>query len=235
MSIDPRAIIAAQNNADLYGAVFAAHRVAYDRFPHAFVAAGTPPPYYSHVTVLSPGHAGKILHAVETLASRGASRIGVKDSFCELSSKAHGFEQLFRASWIWRAPFQTAAPGWERVSTKADLILWEAAWASSGSPAVVRMFPASLLDRPNLHFLGVKRNDAFEAGCIANVSADCIGLSNVFAADPKADVFLQAAAAVGAIAPHLPIVGYEAGDALIAAQEVGFCRIGDLRVVLTAA
>jgi hypothetical protein len=61
-----------------------------------------------------------------------------------------------------------------------------------------------------------------------NRSATCAGLSNVFGTAPMADV-LRAACAV---APDLPLTGYERGDALAKAIDVGFSCIGHLRVLV---
>ena len=96
----------------------------------------------------------------------------------------------------------------------------------------VRMFPA-LLARPDVFFLGEKAQGRFLAGCIANRSRDCIGLSNVFAETPSPDAFAEAADAVSALARDLPVVGYESGPMLDNAALAGFDRVGDLRVLVS--
>lgn len=62
-----------------------------------------------------------------------------------------------------------------------------------------------------------------------------MGISNVFSASPAADLFEQAAAAAASVDPHLPIVGYEAGESLEQAQSAGFTTVGDLRILVANA
>ncbi|MDP2120924.1 MAG: hypothetical protein Q8K28_13575 [Hoeflea sp.] len=236
MGVDSRAIIAAGNNADLYAAMFASRGLDYQRLPYAFVGLDLPPPYYSNLTVLAPGHADEIMAQLGWLATKFTGAIGLKDSFGELELQANGFETLFGASWIWRDPgLQTCQSGWERIESEADLELWEAAWNQAGSPSSNRLFAPGLLDRKDIVFLGYRVNGAIEAGCIANISEKCIGLSNVFARAPSQDVFAQAAAAVACVAPHLPIAGYESGDDICHALKAGFLTVGDLRILVAKA
>lgn len=233
MSVDPRAIIAANNNADLYAAMFASRKLGYERLPHAFVGFDRPPPYYSNLTVLAPGHADDIAVELGWLAAKFNGAIGIKDGFGELELRANGFELLFGASWIWRDAAPQAGQGsWQRIETEGDLALWEAAWKQAGSPAPHRMFSPGLLDRRDVVFLCNRVDGVIEAGCIANFSEDCIGISNVFSRAASDDVFVQAAAAVASIAPHLPIVGYESGLELGQARQAGFVTVGDLRVLV---
>ena len=232
MSVDPRAIIAANNNADLYAAMFASRKLGYERLPYAFVGKDRPPPYYSNLTVLAPGHAEDIKVRLGWLAAKFDGAIGLKDSFGELELRANGFELLFGATWIWRdAVPQAGQGGWQRIETEADLALWEAAWKQAGSPAPDRVFSPGLLDRRDIAFLCSRVDGVIEAGCIANVSAECIGISNVFARAAAKDVFAKAAAAAGRVAPHLPVAGYESGKELGHALAAGFASVGDIRIL----
>jgi hypothetical protein len=233
-AVDERAVLGAGNNGDLYEAVFAAHGLAFERLPFAFVARDRPPPYYGNLTVLSPGHADEVTVELADLAMKSGGALGVKDSFGELELGGNGFEVLFGASWIWRAPGARAAPsGWRAVTEPDDLALWEAGWKAAGSPADGRMFGETLLRSGRLSFLGVKREDGFVAGCIACRSGACLGVSNVFSTDGDAKVFAQAADAVAALDGSLPLVGYESGDALDDARRAGFEAVGDLRVLVS--
>lgn len=233
MAIDQRAIIAAGNNADLYEAMFASQGLNYLRLPYAFVGKDRPPPFYSNLTVLSPGHAAEIALQLRELARKFNGVIGLKDSFCELDLEANGFEILFGASWIWReADRHPIATDWERVERETDLRLWEQAWKGAGSPTSQRMFTATMMQRPEIAFLGHRKDGRFEAGCIANLSKDCVGISNVFSEAPSDAVFAQAAAAVASVAPHLPIAGYESGEELAHALKAGFVTAGDLRILV---
>ncbi len=234
MSVDERAVMAAENNADLYEAMFSSQGLAYQRLPFAFVGQDEPPPYYSNLTILSPDRADEIVEHIKTLAERFGGAVGVKDSFCRLELEPNGFRTLFEASWIWREPgVRPVSHGWHRIEDETDLALWEAAWKRSGSPTDRRMFNAKMLRRSDISFLGRKGSGGYEAGCIANRSADCIGLSNVLAA--SSDLFEQAAAAVASVDPHLPIVGYESGTSLEQARTASFTTVGDLRILVADA
>lgn len=236
MRVDPRAVIAANNNADLYAAMFGSHGLAYDRLPYAFAGKDRPPPFYSNLTVLAPGHGDEIVVQLRALAQKFNGSIGLKDSFCELELQANGFEVLFGASWIWReAGLQPGANTWERIEDEAGLELWEQAWKKSGSPTPQRMFTAKLLARPEMVFLGHRQDGEIGSGCIANISGTCAGISNVFSRSPSGNVFAQATAAVAAVAPHLPIAGYESGADLGHARKAGFETVGDLRILVTRA
>lgn len=218
-----RTSLAARNNADLYEAVFEAHGVAFERTGFAFLARGAPPPYYSHMTVTAPGH-GAVLSRL--VAERARPGFNLKDSFLEIDPAAHGLVLRFEATWLWRAPGPRGAdPGWRRAD---DLSRWEAAWKAT-SPTERRMFPDAMLGRDDLAFLIAGEGEGI-AGCLANRSEGAVGLSNVFG-PPNPATFLAAADAVAALAPDVPVVGYEAGDVLPAARAAGFDATGRLRVL----
>jgi hypothetical protein len=94
------------------------------------------------------------------------------------------------------------------------------------------MFSDVLLDDPSLAFLGAKIAGEFVAGCIANKSANCVGISNIYSSGSLICCLDQAKAAVSSFAPDLPITGYAAGPVLHAAQQAGFHTIGDLQVLV---
>jgi hypothetical protein len=222
---DPRAVLAARNNADLHAAVFAARRLRFERSPDGFAALDAPPPLFAHAVTATPGTAAALLARVR---SRHGPREAVKDSFLELDPAAERLRPLFAASWIWRAPTgRPAAPGWHRVATETALAAWEAAW-SAGAPMEDRHFPALLLDRPDVAIFAAGPADAPRAGCIANLSENCVGLSNAFGGLAKA------ADAAASLAPDLPLVGYERGAALETALRSGFAAVGRLRVLIPA-
>lgn len=233
MSVDERAVIAANNNADLYEAIFSSQGVPFERLPFAFVGRGNPPPYYSNLTVLSPGNVDDVVLQIKALAKKHNGTIGLKDSFCQLDLQVNGFDILFGASWIWReAGTRSDSTNWQPVEDEADLLLWEEAWKLAGSTTPHQMFKAEMLHWPDMFFFGLKNNGAFEAGCIANRSANCVGISNVFSRSPTGVEFEQAAATVAAIDRHMPLVGYEAGKNLEYARAAGFETVGDLRILV---
>lgn len=232
MAIDHRAMTAAKNNADWYQTMFETLGLRYKKLPYSFVGLDGPLPYYSNLTVIQPGYVGEIVSELTQLADSIGPELVLKDSFCELSLAENGFVTLFEASWIWRAPSLPTMPdGWSVIGNPSRLRLWERSWNASGSPADRRLFSDALLDRDDTVFLGLEHPDRYIAGCIANMSDDCIGLSNVFFETPSARLFSEAADAVGSIASDRPIVGYERGRDLDFAISAGFETVGILRVL----
>ncbi|MBM2577498.1 hypothetical protein JQC91_14415 [Jannaschia sp. Os4] len=220
---DPRAAMAARNNADLYTPVFAAHGVPFRRGDALFEAGARPPPLFSDVTTLRPGAPGAA-EAVAAAMARAGGRGAVKDSFRDLEPP--GMAVLFEATWIWRTP-RSAPTRWTRATDPSALAAWEAGWAAD-APQPIRQFPDALLADPRAVFLGRWVDGICVEGALATPSADCVGLSNAFGAAPGA--FARAADAVGGVRPSLPVVGYERGAALDAARAAGFDATGGLRV-----
>jgi hypothetical protein len=230
---DKRAIIAANNNADLYQAMFASHALRFERTPYAFVGHDGPPPYYSNLTVLVPGCSTQVTSHLRHLAREFSGSIGLKDSFCDLELRTYGFDVLFDASWIWHAnAASTVATDWIVVRSSRDLEKWEEAWKLSGSPTEVRMFRDAMLQRPEIFFLGKSNGESFEAGCIANVSSGCIGISNVFSISGGSDTFQEATDSVASISRGFPIVGYMSSGGLDVARRAGYEATGDLRILM---
>lgn len=234
MAVDDRAVLAAGNNADLYRAVFETHGLRFERHPFAFVGLDDPPPYYSNLTVLQPDHSKEIVAELAQLMGPTEKGLGLKDSFCELDLVGNGFETLFEASWVWRDAMASKMPeGWDVIEDAPQLALWERAWNANGSPMEGRLFPGTFLERTDTFFLGKRYEDRYVAGCIANLSEHCVGLSNLYAETPSPKLFADAAEAVGVIAQSLPIVGYESGDALEFAASAGFEAVHGLRILVS--
>ncbi|MCZ6637843.1 MAG: hypothetical protein O7C66_06565, partial [Alphaproteobacteria bacterium] len=121
-SIDHRAVLAANNNADLYQAVFIAHGLRYRREPHAFLGLDDAPPYYSNMTTLTPQDTSRQRAELNKLSSEFRGGFGVKDGFCRLHLADSGYRILLEATWLWAAPMTapgTPMPGWERIQTPA--------------------------------------------------------------------------------------------------------------------
>jgi hypothetical protein len=205
-----------------------------------------PPLYPNAVTLAGPERSGDQLRGIAELLAAGiAGGYAVKDSFGALDLTSIGFEVLFEATWIFRPETSSgidalpAAEHWRRVAQPAELAAWEKAWrAASGngegsfSPSLFR--PALLVD-PDLAILALFRDDAIFGGAIANRAAGAIGLSNVFAVESDLEVvWAMAVCHAGAAFPGLPIVGYEAADALACPRKLGFEPLTPLKVWIGA-
>ena len=137
---DARVILAARNNADWYAMMFELHGLRYHRAENAFLAIDPPPPYHSWMTTLDP--AADQAHLEMISRNRFRPGFGVKDSFHRLELSARGLVELFSATWIWAgtvAPANTT--GWQRITSRQALALWEAAsgrsrrtWAGRPAP-----------------------------------------------------------------------------------------------------
>ncbi|MEM7568004.1 MAG: hypothetical protein AAF321_12310, partial [Pseudomonadota bacterium] len=221
-------------------AVLGAHGLSLARDAVALTCLGEPPPYYPAMVTLDPDATDAQLARIEAQRAGGADVGSVKDSFSRLDLSGLGFSILFEASWLWRREGNGGREGqeggrrapddWSPIEDTAGLAAWEQAWREAGTPTDRTIFPPTCLDDPGLVFLARRAGTRIEAGCIANVSADSVGLSNVFALREDPHVFEEAADAAGAVRGDRPIVGYESGDRLADAQRAGFCEVGRLRV-----
>jgi hypothetical protein len=222
---DPRALVAARNNADWYAMMFDIHGLRYRRSAHAFLALDPPPPYHGWMVTLDPEAAPAHLDVIS--GHRCRPGFGLKDSFGCLELSDAGLVELFRADWIWAAQVpRVDTTGWVRIASPEALQRWEAAWKAGGSPMDGVQFPAALLGRSDVAVFGRSAGAGFDAGVVANLSADSVGLSNAFGDD----AFPAAATLCAGFGAGRPVVGYERGDALAAALRAGFQATGPLRV-----
>lgn len=227
---------AARNNAEWCQAMYRAHGRAGVFLPDLWYNPGDALPFYPTVVTLT-GRSGveKQIALVEALISSGLSGAwAVKDSYTALDLSAYGFRELFRADWIYALPQaieQNALEGmqWGRVTTGADLTLWERAWRGTADPS--GLFPAALVEDANHAVIAVYRDGDIVAGCIASHAADVVGISNLFLPEQDAVRYRRACVAAAATYFHgVPLVGYEHGSDLAAMKQLGFGTVGQLRV-----
>lgn len=206
----------------------------YERHPFAFISLDEPPPYYSHLTVLAPGHSSSIVSQLRVAADRGSVAVSLKDSFCDVGPHVSNFRILYEAFWLWRQPNSSLPdPGWKAIESELDLVQWETSWKRAGSPTPSHMFHSAMLRSPAVTFLGEEKDGFLVAGCIANLSPACVSISNVFSGEQDKGAFVEATAAVASISLQRPIVGYRAKNLFGAAEQVGFTRTGALSVLLS--
>lgn len=172
--------------------------------------------------------------ASEALAAAEQSGpFAVKDSFANLDLGAAGFGLLGEASWIVREGEPDRPPhddrSWDEVTAPGELGDWERAWAGGSGAGPV--FPPGLLSDPRCAILACRREGAIIAGATVYAADGAAGISNVFSAGlPQDRLWADVQQAVAGRHPQLPIVGYEQGSSLKAAQEAGFRVLGSLRV-----
>jgi len=226
------------NSVHWYEAIFRTHRLSGSIADGMWTSLERPPPYYSNAMTLSPSGTRAQVATLRRLGSVLDPPWSVKDSFSTLDLSPLGFRPLFDADWIWNEDpavltAERVSAAWRSVTTPTELERWEAAWRAGGSPTDRRVFLPELLADPDIAVFAAYQGDAIVAGCAANRSAEAVGFSNFFAEDPEREpVMASAVGAVMRIAPGLPVVGYDSGDDLAIARQLGFRTVGALRVWL---
>ena len=225
-------LAAARNNAEWCDIVCRLHGQAGTYHDGGWTVPKRSPPLYPDAVTLDPSASiDAILAAIDT--SSGCS---LKDSFACLDLASEGFQVLFEAQWICRdadAPSPEAPAGmrWERVRDPAVLRRWERAWNQYDIDIPPGLFHPSLLDEEAVIVMAGYRDEAIVAGAIANRSATVASLTNVFSTVGDLDAaWCGSLAALASLVGDLPLVGYERGDDLEAAQRYGFALLAPLRV-----
>ncbi|EBA10765.1 hypothetical protein RCCS2_11182 [Roseobacter sp. CCS2] len=214
-------MLAAQNNADWYAMMWDVRGSRYIRDRHGFRAIDPPPPYHGWATTVPDA---PIRAMIEPLL--GQPGFAVKDGSGQHDLTAIGLKQMFNATWLWHAPdFTVDVSDWVQVDTPAALARWEQGWGDN-APTDQRQFPDAILSRADVRIWGRQHGDRFDAGVIANLSDDCVGLSNSFGTNARA----SATALCAGFGQGRPVVGYERGSALTEALKTGWEPVGPLTV-----
>jgi hypothetical protein len=184
---------------------------------------------YPNAITLRPG-----VTAPEALAAAEPSQpFAVKDSFARLDLAPAGFGLLGEATWIVSDGEPDGLPddglSWDEVTGSGELGDWETAWAGGSGDGPV--FLPGLLSDPRCAILACRRNGAIAAGAIVYAADGAAGISNVFSGGlPPDRLWAGVQRAAAGLHPRLPVVGYEQGSTLEAAQQAGFRVLGTLRI-----
>jgi hypothetical protein len=215
-----------------------------------WINSGTSPPFYPNAISLSRAGSDAQFRRIAQMVEAGLpSGWTEKDSFSVLDLAKLGLGVLFEAEWLGlkagSSPSEADRSGavWAPVSSDSGLAAWEAAWRAAHGHALSerspsRVFMPDLLDDPDIVLLAAHRQAETVALVVANRSDDgsgpVVGMSNlVLPEDDRATFRAGAVAAVMATFPDMPLVGYERGTELDAMVELGFERLGPLRVWTT--
>jgi len=228
--VDSWSTVAAVNNAEWCDCVCRAQGVETRFDENAWTGRTRTPPFYPDAVTLVPTPAiARLLSRIDT--SAGCS---IKDSFAALDLRDHGFRVLFDAHWIVRPtavpPPPEAGPRWETVQDGDELASWEQAWRGDHGPTGI--FGAELLNVASVTIVGARRGGRVVAGAVLSGTSSVVGISNFFA-DADADAaagWSGCLRLVTSLFPAATVVGYESGEALVAARRHGFVTAGPLRV-----
>ena len=186
--------------------------------------------FYPNAVTLDPG----VTEAEVLAAAAPSGPFAVKDSFARLDLAPAGFRLLAEASWIVRDGGPDGPPddglSWDKVTSPGELSDWETAWAGGGSGDGPVFLPGLLSD-PRCAILACRQKDAITAGAIVYAAGRATGISNLFSAGlPPDRLWASIRQAAAGLQPYLPVVGYEQGASLEAAQQAGFRILGTLRI-----
>jgi hypothetical protein len=219
---DQRALMAARNNADWYAMMWDVHILRYTRDADRFRTIDPPMPFHGCVVAAKPDAPIRDMIA-PLIGQRG---FGVKDASGTHDLADVGLARMFEATWLWHAPYSVDdVADWEHIATPEALLRWEDAWCGT-QPLDQRQFPDQTLKRGDVRIWGHQIDGGYDAGVIASVSADCVGVSNCFGTDARS----AATALCAAFGQGKPLVGYEQGDDLTEALANGWQQIGPLAV-----
>lgn len=223
--MDARLTWAVRNNANWCDLVCRSHGIKTRFRPDLWVTAERAPNLYPDAITLSD-HVGQEDVLTAIAPGPGAS---VKDSYATLDLTPHGFDELFGARWITRDP-SPAQTDWTIVRTETEFAEWRHA------AGLTNILAPDLLKRPEVRFLTARDQHGITAGAVANLTGPVVGVSNVFATTmTDEEAWAAIPAAVNAVFPNVPTVGYEHATGLRAAIAAGFSDLGPLRVWLAAA
>lgn len=237
---DKTILQAARNNAAWCDTIARTHDAGGKFLPELWFSDRKLPAFYPNlVTLTAEGEAAQRGRVAALVENGPPLPWAVKDSFARLDLTALGFDCLFEARWIAFLPDGSAAAApdpsirWRQCSNPAELAEWEEAWRRNLPAGSAAVFQPALLQDPTIAILAGRRGDGIVAGCILNIAAGAIGLSNLFGPDEAmAAVWVACRSQAQRLAPGLPVVGYEQGDDLASALAAGFRERGPLRVWL---
>ncbi|MDP5277187.1 hypothetical protein [Chengkuizengella axinellae] len=214
---------AVKNNIAWCEIVCDSHGVAHTSKEHLWGVFSKAPKYYPELITKSK------YSSVEDINNyiNKVTVSSIKDSFANLNLSPLGFEILFNAKWIFHEGVHDSRSlhdKWRVINTEKDLKKWT---ISSG---LVDIIKPDILNENSVKIFMYEQNNAV-CGFIANLSANVVGVSNVFTTDhANEELWLDIPDIISTEFPGFPIVGYEHNENLIAANSAGWRSIGSLRV-----
>lgn len=215
-----------------YDDVMALHGVPVTVTDGIWVADGRVPPFHSTVLALRPAvDADAAAEAIRARQRRGLPGGAIADCFADLDLAGRGFEKLFEARWIHRAPPEPGlADGWRELADPRDLRQW------TELHDYVGVLPDTVLVHPRFRVLARSAGGHLIGGAVTHQPEHegVVGLSNVWESPGTDPDWLGLLATVGRMHPGRAVVGYERDADLARALAAGFVVVGTHRVWVPA-
>ncbi len=215
---------------DWYAAVCRAHGIAFVRSARRWHSLSRMPPFYGNAVYLASRRPLALFRRIDAAVAGRAwgPGWGVKDALAVHDLSDAGFDLLFEARWLFRAPSRHAVadPRFDVRAQQSDPARrrWISAWGETPPGEVV--FPDGFGDDPAICLLAAYQGDRCVGGIACNRSSNCVGISNTFGSEDAISACVLHAAAH----TTLPLVGYEQGTSLDLFRELGFSTTGPLAV-----
>lgn len=230
------------NNAVWCDMVCRSHGAASEFSEEIWICNPPTPPFYPNAITLVRDAVTEQRKSIQKMLADGLGYgWGIKDSYASLDLSDFGFQTLFHAEWI-LLPASDVLPVadlagvyWRKITNEVELAHWELAWRGLPTHEMAtiesRIFRPQLLNDPQVVFVAAYHRGQIVAGAIGNRTKEVVGVSNVFA--PSVGSVRYIAGCVRELREAFPgtaLAGYERGIDLEAMQELGFQRVGSLRV-----
>jgi hypothetical protein len=219
-TVDGRLDLAVRASLGWYEDVFAAHGIPTRTERGLWSALGQPPRWHSAAKTLRPDvSAARVLRAVASFGSGS-----VADSYGTLDLAGHGYQPLFRATWLFRPPAARSArswpKGWSVVQEGDELAAWNAEQDTTDV-----LIPA-LLHHHRFTFLVRRARGRIVAGAVLHDVDDAVELSNTWATGTEADEIPSMLDCAETLFPQRAVVGYCRDEDLGQFTEAGLRPIG---------
>ena len=203
-----------------YEDLFAVHGIPTRCDEGLWRALGPPPRWHSVAKTLRPDvPVERVLEAVAPVPGAG-----VADSFGTLDLTGHGFEPLFRATWLHRVPSPQVPAmwpeGWSVVTDADELARWNEHQDTTGV-----LVPA-LLERPDVTFLVRRTGHEMVASGVLHRVGDVVELSNTWATGDEVEEVADMLGCAESLFAVCPVVGYAADDTVEHFTDAGFEALG---------
>lgn len=159
----------------------------------------------------------------------------IKDSYNCLELEPYGFSKLFDAQWlhlekkVFKPISELSAYGFKTVRTDEDLEQWIVDWGE-GKDIGQQIFNPSLLDNPSIELILFQGPSGNTQVASLNKSDGTVGITNFFPETNASEMWNALVSYIFVKYYDVDIVGYESGDAIKTATDLGFVSVGDLSV-----